>query len=96
MSDLDASEPWCRDEGCMHALHGEDVAPVRQPQMDARIEAVAKLLFTGPLFAHTEEQWQPGLYEEDRADCFFAAEDILRGIDAVTAIETAETQESAS
>lgn len=50
---------------------------------DPRIEAVAKLLFTGPLWGHNSEQWHgtdPSDFR-DRQLCLMAAEDVLRGID---------------
>lgn len=73
-------EPWCR-EGCMHALHGEDDAPMRNTDKDPRIEAVAKLLFTGPLSNRMPEYWDAPWQEERRGVCLMAAEDVLRGID---------------
>lgn len=54
---------------------------------DPRIEAVAKLLFTGPFVQFNERDWNDALREgwPVVGKCRMAAEDVLRGID-----ETAE------
>jgi hypothetical protein len=48
---------------------------------DPRIEAVAKLLFTGPLWGFNADSWNQHSNRSIRADCLMAAEDVLRGID---------------
>lgn len=50
---------------------------------DPRIEAVAKLLFTGPLWGYNEGDWERAKANRwtGYSDCLMAAEDVLRGID---------------
>lgn len=50
---------------------------------DLRIEAVAKLLFTSPIYQHNVGDWETDRsdYYYDRRMCLMAAEDVLRGID---------------
>jgi hypothetical protein len=53
---------------------------------DPRIESVAKLLFTGPLWGYNAEQWESdeGHLASPRHTCLMAAEDVLRGIEAAS------------
>lgn len=50
---------------------------------DPRIEAVAKLLFTGPMQQMHADQWEEAKSKRwgSAAECLMAAEDVLRGID---------------
>lgn len=50
---------------------------------DPRIEAVAKLLFTSPIYQHNAGDWDTDRsdYYYDRRMSLMAAEDVLRGID---------------
>lgn len=50
---------------------------------DPRIEAVAKLLFTGPMQQMHADQWERAKSERwgSAVECLMAAEDVLRGID---------------
>lgn len=51
-------------------------------EKDPRIEAVAKLLFTGPLFTYNDRDWDKrDRHHLHRRECLMAAEDVLRGID---------------
>lgn len=56
-------------------------------EKDPRIEAVAKLLFTGPIYAGRPEDWDE-MPEHDyiKRQCLMAAEDVLRGIDEAAGI----------
>ncbi|PPG34496.1 hypothetical protein [Rathayibacter sp. AY2B9] len=67
-------------------------------EKDPRIEAVAKLLFTGPLLQYNADEWDDVLIpaiegnrdealraDRNRSMCLMAAEDVLRGIDEAAA-----------
>jgi hypothetical protein len=55
----------------------------KMPRADPRIEAVAKLLFTGPIWGYSVERWDDPNFMATRGMCLMAAEDVLRGIDEV-------------
>lgn len=59
-------------------------------EKDPRIEAVAKLLFTSPIYQHNVGDWETDRsdYYYDRRMCLMAAEDVLRGIDEAAGCET--------
>jgi hypothetical protein len=63
---------------------------------DPRIEAVAKLLFTGPLGRCKADDWDQAKrdYWGTAVDALMAAEDVLRGIDEATAWEYRLTSRS--
>ena len=50
-------------------------------EKDPRIEAVAKLLFTGPMWGFNDADWESWTCSGFRERAMLAAEDVLRGID---------------